>query len=101
MQPIGTIAALGAPGVTQLTSHLPWGWFAAMAIVDLALMAVVVSRRLRARRASRFERRPSPAEALVLRSGWWVPPSRVLGLPVDPAVYAWPLHREYMVRRLG
>ncbi len=86
----------------QLTSHLPWGWFTLMAIVDLGLIGVVIARRLRARSAgSRVGTRPSRAEALVLRSGWWVPRSRVLALPARRASYAWPLHRDYMVRRLG
>ncbi|MDQ6846863.1 MAG: hypothetical protein M3019_04680 [Candidatus Dormibacteraeota bacterium] len=103
MQPIGMIAALGAAGVSQLTSHLPWGWFTLMAIVDLGLIGVVIARRRLARSAARSGAgsRPSRAEALVLRSGWWVPQSRVLALPAQRASYAWPLHRDYMVRRLG
>jgi len=74
-----------------------------MAIVDLGLVGVVIALRLRAPSAagSRVGSRPARAEALVLRSGWWVPRSRVLALPAQRASYAWPLHRDYMVRRIG
>ena len=101
MHSIGTIAALGADGLGGITSHLPWGWFSLMAIVDVALVAVVVARRFRARSAAGGVRRTQArSDALVLRSGWWVPRSRVLGLPSHQPTYAWPLHREYMVCRV-
>ena len=101
MYSIGTIAALGAAGLTGITSRLPWGWFTLMAILDLALVAMVVARRHRGRSAKTGVRRaPARSDALVLRSGWWVPRSRALALSAHQPAYAWPLHREYMVCRV-
>jgi hypothetical protein len=97
MYSIGAIAAVGADGVGELTSRLPWGWFTLMAVIDVALIAFVVARRLHGRLAGRAPARP---DALILRSGWWVPPSRVAGLAPQRSTYIWPLHREYMVCRL-
>jgi hypothetical protein len=103
MEPIGAIAAAAGPGLGGLTAHLPWGWFTLMGVVDLLLVAVVMARRLHGRAVARIptgapERRP---EVLVLRSGWWVPRSRVIALRQHQASYAWPLHRDYMVSRVA
>jgi hypothetical protein len=101
MHSIGTIAVVGTAGLGNLTAQLPWAWFAVMAVIDVALVVVVVSRRRAARAgSSQPELRPSLSEALVLRSGWSVPRSRVLSMRPHQATYAWPLHSEYMVSRL-
>ena len=101
MHSIGMIAVTVADSLGGITARLPWGWFSLLAIVDAALVAAVVSRRVGWRRvtAGTAPSRARP-DALVLRSGWWVPRSRALTLPPHRATYAWPLHSEYMVRRL-
>lgn len=99
MHSIAAIAA-AADGLGSLTARLPWAWFALMAVADVALVAVVVARR-RAAHGGSLPRPQAPrADALVLRSGWQVPRSRVLLMRSHPATYAWPLHSEYMVSRL-
>jgi hypothetical protein len=99
MHSIGTIA-VAAAGLGNLTAQLPWAWFALIAVVDAALVVVVINRR-RAGRAVVDARSQAPsAETMVLRSGWSVPRSRALRVRPHPATYAWPLHSEYMVSRL-
>ncbi len=102
MHSIGTFALSGAAGLGSLSTQLPWAWFALLAVVDVALVVVVVNRRRAARAGSvsRAALPPSRSEALVLRSGWRVPRSRALAMRPQPGTYAWPLHREYMVSRL-
>ncbi len=113
---IGAIAAQGAAGLGDLPAHLPWAWFALIAVFDAGL-AVVVVRKRQARHAgtvvaavrldlpaARFDTaalRGVGPDTLVLRDGWWVPRSRATAIAARPAGYTWPLHREYMVSRFG
>lgn len=104
MNTIGTIALVAADAVHAIGSRLPWGWFSIMIAFDLGLVAVVTMRRRTSRGgAVRIPAVPmtAPTEVLVLRSGWWVPRSRALTLPRLSAAYAWPLHREYLLRRIA
>ncbi|HEY8675233.1 MAG TPA: hypothetical protein VIO13_04620 [Candidatus Dormibacteraeota bacterium] len=84
------------------TSHLPWGWFAALAALDLLLVVVLIGRRLRGRPADRLAPDLTAAETLILCSGWWVPRSRARALRLRHRVspWNWPVHRE-PVRRFG
>ncbi|MDQ6855474.1 MAG: hypothetical protein M3Z57_00175 [Candidatus Dormibacteraeota bacterium] len=100
MHSIGAIAAGGTAGLGTITAQLPWAWFALMAVVDVALVCVVVGRRRAARAGVSSRPLLSATDALVLRSGWRVPRSRALRVRARPATYAWPLHSEYMVSRL-
>ncbi|HSP65380.1 MAG TPA: hypothetical protein VLO10_04235, partial [Candidatus Deferrimicrobium sp.] len=101
MHSIGAIAAGAATGLANLSAQLPWAWFALMALVDVALVVVVIRRRRKARagRLSESQAPPLRSETLVLRSGWRVPRSRVLAMRPSRTTYAWPLHNEYMVSR--
>lgn len=106
MHSIGAIAAAAAAaagsGLNEISSRLPWAWFTLMAVVDVALVMIVVSRRVRGRGlvpglGIREQRR----EPRVVRNGWSVPLSKALSLPARQASYAWPLRRDYMVSRLA
>ena len=105
MSPIGAMMVAAAAGLGDLPAHLPWGWFGALGLADAVLVGVAARRRrhpdLRAPRVTPALRRPARADAVVVRSGWRVPRSRVIGLPTRQATYAWPLHSEYMVSRLA
>ncbi len=102
MYSIGTIAAAAGASLASLGGQLPWAWFGLMAVADVALVVLVVGRRRAARLVvSSPTVRPPRPEVFVLRSGWRVPRSRAIRVRAHPAAYAWPLHSEYMVSRMG
>ena len=103
MQSFGTFAALGSAGLSQIASHLPWGWFGLLASIDAGLVVLMVRRRGRDGMADTTL--PGPvaraAEGWTLVDGWWVPRSRSASLAGSRRAYAWPLHSEYILRRLA
>ncbi len=82
--------------MTGAWTHLPWGWFLGIAVVDIGLARFALRRRRDDRRLE-VELKRAEASVLIRCHGWLVPRSRAAALEGrDTGEWNWPLHHEVL-----
>jgi hypothetical protein len=96
-------AAVIHPGEATQAPQLPdagWSPYGPLAAVGLLLTLAFVLRPLAHARKRRAGERGA-ASAHTFHHGWWIPLTRQVPAAQSHAVWAWPVHREYLLSRLG